>query len=478
MEKQFISPANFILKTNKAPKALRIPGLQYLDQEGKTWSKAQNMGKSFNDQKVNGIQSITPDGNTIMVFGAYEDGVYKGVGFSLRHRTPSGWTKPQKMVIDGLEGMVRGLYLGGYLANSGKEMILYFSEQDGSRNNDLYVTKRNPNGTWSRPENLGRRVNGRYSDSSPFIASDNSTLYFASDRPGGKGGFDIYVTKRLDESWLKWSVPQNIGPPVNTEGFEANYTIPASGDYAYLSSEKDSYGASDLVRVKLDEEDKPDPVALLSGVVLNTESGDPLQANISVYLMPEGTEVALARSFEGNGGYQTTLPTGSDYMVIASKNGFESDTAEVKLRLNREYQEVERSFGLKPGGYTVTSSGKVIPPPLDTKLSSLYFDTGRIDVKKSSREEMERVLTLLQQNPTLKVWIQGHADIVGTIESNDILGENRAKYVRAYLIANGIPSYRLKYISYGNMRPATSNRTAEGRRLNRRVEIHYDIYQE
>ena len=446
------------------------------DAGSESWSKAQNMGKSFNDQKVNGIQAISPDGNTILVFGAYEDGKYKGLGFSQRKRIEGGWSPPEEVKINGLRGMVKGIYLGGYMANSGKVMILYFSEKDGSRNNDLYVTKLQSDGTWSKPVSLGRRINGPNSDSSPFIASDNSTLYFASDRPGGQGGFDIYQTKRLDDSWLKWSVPRNLGPPINTDGFEANYTIPASGEYAYLSSEKDSYGLSDLVRVKLNEEDRPDPVALVSGFVLNSETGAPLRADISIYRISDQYEVAISQSFEGTGQYQTTLPMGENYLLVATKNGFSSDSAEVNIKDIREFQEVERTFALTPGGYTL-GSGRIIPPPLDTKLSSLYFDTGKITIKEDSKTELERVLTLLKSNPNLKIWIYGHADIIGSIESNHILGENRAKMIRNHLIANGIPSTRMKYISYGNFQPAASNRTAEGRKLNRRVEIHYDLHQ-
>jgi OOP family OmpA-OmpF porin len=446
------------------------------DEGTETWSKARNMGKSFNDQKINGIQSISPDGNTIMIFGAYENGEYKGLGFSMRKRTEEGWSAPEEIKINGLRGMAQGIYLGAYMANSGKVMILYFSEKPKDKNSDLYVSFKQDNGTWTRPKSLGRRVNSNRSDSSPFIASDNTTLYFASDRPGGKGGFDIYQTKRLDDSWMSWSVPQNLGEPINTAGFEANYSVPASGEFAYLASGQNSLGGSDLIRVKLSEDNKPEPVVLVSGYVLNSETGEPVEADIKVYQLPDNEEVAIAQSFGGSGSYQTTLLAGEDYVIVASKSGYASDTATVNTRTKREYQEIERSFGLRPG-YGVTSSGFVPEPPLDTKLSSLYFDTGRIDIQESSKTELERILFLLRSNPKLKVWIRGHADIRGSAEANHILGENRAKYVRAYLIANGIESYRLKYISYGNWQPAASNRTAEGRQMNRRVEIHYDLHQ-
>ncbi|MEZ4849572.1 MAG: sialidase family protein [Bacteroidia bacterium] len=124
------------------------------DEGTETWSKARNMGKSFNDQKINGIQSISPDGNSIMVFGAYENGEYKGLGFSMRRRTEDGWSPPEEIKINGLRSLVQGVYLGAYMANSGKVMILYFSERPNDKNNDLYVSFKQDDGTWTLPKNV------------------------------------------------------------------------------------------------------------------------------------------------------------------------------------------------------------------------------------------------------------------------------------------------------------------------------------
>ncbi|MEZ4826030.1 MAG: OmpA family protein [Bacteroidia bacterium] len=445
------------------------------DPKTKSWLPATNLGKSFNTQRVNGIQSISPDGNTIFIFGAYENGAYKGLGFSTREREAEGWSKPAEVKVDGLTDMVKGIFLGAYMANNGKVMILYFSEVPGSRSNDLYVSFQLDNGSWSRPKNLGTSVNSPGSDASPFIAADNKTLYFASDREGGLGSFDIYVTRRLDDTWLNWSKPENLGPTVNTSGFEANYSIPASGDYAYIATEKNAVGRSDIARIKLDQSLRPDPVALVFGTVTIAETNVPIGANLSIVAMPDYTREGSVRAFSANGKYQATMPVGKSFLLIASKAGFISDTATIDLAKVSAYKEIKQDFSLKQEEKkieVVDAAGE-----LDTRLSTVYFETGKIDITPEARRELDRVFIILSENPDLMLVIEGNADIVGTFDDNWQLSEYRARQVRAYLIAKGISPSRLKTLYFGNTNAAAPNRSEEGRKLNRRVDIRIWVEQ-
>ncbi|MDX2249947.1 MAG: OmpA family protein [Bacteroidia bacterium] len=447
------------------------------DPNTKNWSPATNLGKSFNSQRINGIQSISPDGNSIFIFGAYEKGAYKGLGFSIRERTPEGWGPPSALNIEGLTDMVKGIYLGGYLANSGKTLLLYFSELPGSRSNDLYISFQKEDGAWTRPKNLGPTVNSSSSDASPFIAADNKTLYFASDREGGLGSFDIYVTRRLDDSWLTWSKPENLGPSVNTPGFEANYSIPASGEYAYIATEKGSAGRSDLARIKLDKNAQPDPVALVFGTVKIAETNIPVGAAIRIIGLPGNTDEGGVRAYTANGKYQTTIPVGKSFLLVASKAGFKSDTAKIDLVGIKDYKEINHDFTLvqdteKPAETESDKAGG-----LDTRLSTVYFESGKIDILPEAKRELDRVYTILTENPDLMLVIEGNADIVGTFDDNWQLSEYRARNVRAYLIAKGVSPSRLKTLYFGNTNAASSNRSEEGRKLNRRVDIHIWIEQ-
>ena len=159
------------------------------------------------------------------------------------------------------------------MSQDGRTLLLYMTETKGGYNNDLYVSFLQPNETWSEPKSLGKKINLKdYDEMTPYLAADNVTLYFSSNRPGTLGENDIWMTKRLDDSWQKWSEPQNLGSPINTEDWDAFFTMDAGGEYAYMSSALKSMGESDIVRVKLLEKEKPDPVVLVSGNVYNKKN--------------------------------------------------------------------------------------------------------------------------------------------------------------------------------------------------------------
>ncbi len=127
-----------------------------------------------------------------------------------------------------------------------------FSEKKNSKQDDIYVSFKQKNGSWTKPLNLGPEINTEeFTETTPFLAADGVTIYFSSDRKGGQGSNDIYYSKRMDKSWKRWSRPVNLGPGVNTDGYDAYYTVSAVGDYAYMTSFKETIGKGDVVRIKL-----------------------------------------------------------------------------------------------------------------------------------------------------------------------------------------------------------------------------------
>lgn len=443
------------------------------DVNSKSWKKAVHMGKDFNAQTINGIGTISPDGNTILVRGATENGAYEGVAFSLRQKGVEGWSEPQKMDIKDLKDMANGMFMGGTLAGNGKVLILYFGEKLMDEKNDLYVSFLNDDGSWTKPEGLGPDLNTMYSEAAPFLASDSKTLYFASDRPGGEGNYDIYRTQRLDDTWKRWSEPVNLGRPINTPSFDAYYTVDASGEFAYMVSEEESLGGSDIIRIRLKEEQRPDPVTLVSGRILDRATGKPLAAQIKYQILPGRIEAGIARSNGDEGRYKVTLPYGFIYQVTAEAEGYQMAAETIDLTQGGEYQIIERNLLMDKG------ESRRIPAPLemntslpDTKLATVYFDSGEVQVKEESKEELALVLEMLRLNPNIHLTLQGHADVVGSDQDNRDLSTYRARMVRAYLISEGISPSRLSYIGYGNTIPATLDRTDAGLALNRRVEFH------
>ncbi|MEO9021886.1 MAG: hypothetical protein ABI290_07105, partial [Ginsengibacter sp.] len=187
------------------------------DSLGK-WSKAVHLGEPLNTVEYNAVFWISPDNNRILIRNAFIDGDYFGNGVSMCYLTKYGnWSKPERLLIKNYGKYDRGHQYGASMANDGQTLLLYMSEENESRNNDIYVCFLEKEGTWTEPKSLGKKINlNKYNEMTPYLASDGETLYFSSNRPGGLGDNDIWKAKRLDSTWQKWSDPINLGSPINT----------------------------------------------------------------------------------------------------------------------------------------------------------------------------------------------------------------------------------------------------------------------
>ncbi|HYC30255.1 MAG TPA: sialidase family protein, partial [Chitinophagaceae bacterium] len=193
------------------------------------WTEAVHMDEPLNTYFFNAVFWISPDNNRILIRNAFVDGYYAGNGVSMSYRTKwGGWSKPQALLIKNFEKYDRGKTNGASMSQDGKVLLLYMTEVKGSFNNDLYISFLQPNGTWSEPKTLGKKICLKdYDEMTPYLAADGVTLYFSSNRPGGIGDNDIWMTKRLDDTWQKWSDPVNLGEPINTEDWDAFFTMDA-----------------------------------------------------------------------------------------------------------------------------------------------------------------------------------------------------------------------------------------------------------
>ncbi|MGB0522938.1 MAG: hypothetical protein ACPGJS_08250, partial [Flammeovirgaceae bacterium] len=228
------------------------------------WGAIKNMGRPINDVRQNAIASVSADNNTLLInYDGRED-----PGLMISNRTATGWETPKRVNIKDFYN--RNEDAEFTLGPTGKVLIFSVERDDTYGEKDLYVSFRNTDGSWTKPKNLGNTINSFSTDFGPYLAADNTTLYFGSMGHPGYGSSDIFVSKRLDNTWTNWSVPKNLGPEINSKNWDAYYTITASGEEAYLAT-SGSYGNTDIFRVKLkeliDEESLPDPVVLIKGRV-------------------------------------------------------------------------------------------------------------------------------------------------------------------------------------------------------------------
>lgn len=239
----------------------------YMSQKDKvTWGKANNIGLPLNTDDYNFVFNVSPDGNTLYVANRYD---YKAevneVGVSKRGST--GWSKLELLQIPNMYNLNN---FDCYSTNLDANILMMAIERKDSYGDmDIYVSFKT-GGKWTEPMNLGSQVNTAGTEGSVFLCADNKTIYFSSNGYTGYGDFDIYVTKRLDETWKKWSKPVNMGPVINTPGRDIYFSVPANGDMAYFSSDfYPGYGLTDIFRVPLPTDAKPTPIDVSNPLVLN-----------------------------------------------------------------------------------------------------------------------------------------------------------------------------------------------------------------
>ncbi len=327
---------------------------------------------------------------------------------------------------------------------------------------DLYVSFwQEDKNTWSVPKNLGPTLNTVTSESAPFLAADGRTLYFSSKGHPGYGSQDIYVTTRLDDSWENWTQPQNLGSIINTPNYDSYYTLPASGNYAYFTRYTQPKGGhSEIYRVKLAQAQKPDPVVLLSGKVINAVTKAPLEAAILYESLRSKEQLGVAQSNQETGLYKIVLPAGDAYGFLAEADGYIAINQNMDLTELDDYEERTLDLELIP-----IEKGQTI------RLNNVFFETSRYNLKEAATLELDRLVDLLERYPKMQIEIAGHTDSKGGADYNKTLSQNRAKAVYDFLLKNNIPQKRIEYKGYGEDAPIADNETEKGRAENRRVEF-------
>ncbi|MFN8257228.1 MAG: OmpA family protein [Bacteroidales bacterium] len=426
------------------------------------WSPRKNIGYPLNNEASNFVISVSPDNNTLFLSRRYKTKgktvVDNGQGFSISKRTKEGWSVPVDVMVNDFKNKNK---YGEFCMSADQKTMLHAIEGNESiGDQDIYVSFKNNDGSWSTPKNLGKNINTAKAENSPFLASDGVTLFFSTNGRPGYGLNDIFMSRRLDETWTNWTEPQNLGPSINTKDFDAYFTIPASGDYAYLVSGENSLGKADIWKLKLPDAVKPQPVVLIYGKVLNSFTNEGIEANITYRLLETDEEVGIASSNPKDGSYKIILPAGTVYSFMATKENIYTVSQNIDLKNIKQYTEIQRDLYLVP-----------IQVGSTVRMNNLFFVTGKSDLNKWSYPELQRLIDLMKQHKKMEVEIAGHTDDVGSDKVNNALSLERANAVREYIIKNGIEPERLTAKGYGKTKPLTDNKTEEGRQKNRRVDF-------
>jgi OmpA-OmpF porin, OOP family len=458
-----------------------------LGADGK-WTLAKNMGPQFNNKYpnfVNSIATATPDGKSVvLVLGNQYSDKPNGkmlAGVSISNNTGSGWSKPKALKIkDDYNYDPKADY---FLSNTRKALLISEQRADCRGGRDLYVSfPEKDDSTWTAPLNLGIDINTAGDETAPFLASDDKTLYFSSNGFSGFGGMDIYMTKRLDDTWTKWSPVENLGPDINSKLDDTFFNIPATSDYAYYSRGV-TVGNDDIFRVKLPilMDHMPDPIVIVRGKLIDSQTGKPIGAKIVYEDLATGKEVGIAQSDSTTGKYEIQLPGGKLYGFHADASGHISESKNLDLRnFKKDGVLNSQDIALAPKGKDTNTTPtvdlnpiNVVPIAADSKipLNNIFFDFEKAVLKPESFPELDRIVTLMTQNATMTVEVAGHTDSVGPDDYNLGLSQRRAQSVANYLKGKGIKGERIGVKYFGETKPVESNDTKEGRSKNRRVEF-------
>lgn len=423
-----------------------------LDENGE-WSQAKHMPFPLNNNKFNQALSLSTDGNTLLVRGG--SGRDK-LGFSLCHRINGVWQKPIAQDISGFEKMCKGRFNGAFMSRDASALLLYFNESEGANYSDLYVSFPTGPNKWSRPRPI-EALNTRLDEFGPYLAPDNRTLYFSSNRPGGYGSADIYKTVRQDDTWLSWSTPENIGEPINTGGFDAYYAVSNSDTLVFTTRAHMSADGGHLDIYTLKRIEKEKPIISLVASAANLKTGE-LIPNVNFTFHRDNEALTLQNVDPSNERFEALLPGEGFYQMQAKAEGYLSGNDSLLLSLPKSDTIVYHTLFLKP-----------LEVGVSVRLNNIFFDFDKATLRPESFPELDKVVELLQQNPHLIIEIGGHTDDKGSDDYNEKLSQGRAEAVRNYITANWIAPERVTAKGYGESTPEVPNDSEENRQINRRV---------
>ncbi len=401
------------------------------------------------------VSSIAPDNNTLYLIGKMHSDSPPDGRVYVTHKTVKGWSVPEPIRIQNLR--LQGTYTDYSFGPDQRTLLMALDRDSSLGNRDLYVSFfDDASRSWDTPLWLGSDINSRYAEMTPYLASDNKTLYFSSDRPGGIGDVDVYRSRRLDDTWQHWSKPENVGSNVNRAGRTTYYTEDAEGKYAYLAWRRSEGSQSAIYRSRVERERA---VALVYGVVTDN-NGTSLAATIRYERLRDGALLGTARSDPTTGAFQISLAAGENYSLHAERNEYFPTSENIDLTDLVSFQSIERNLRLNK-----IESGVAIT------MKNVFFETDKAILLPASFVELDRVKALLATHPEFNLQIAGHTDSTGSEAHNRKLSNDRAEAVAAYLTMHGAQPEGLTTVGYGSSKPIATNTTEEGRAQNRRVEF-------
>lgn len=420
------------------------------------WQTATPLGGKINTNFNEGAQNISQDGQLLIFTGCnYPEGQGSCDLYMAQRTKNGGWTEPENM-----GGIINTDFWESSPSLSPDKKDLYFSSSmaGGYGGKDIWVTHRGANGKWGRPVNLGPVVNTVADEGCPFMHADNQTLYFNSNGHQGYGLTDLYLSRK--DAQGDFTKPVNLGYPINTIDDEGSLIVSADGKTSYYASDGgDTKGGLDLFSFELPANARALQTSWVRGKVFDKKTREGLPSTVELTELSSRRLISLLQTDE-DGNYLVTIPKGKDYALNVNRKGYLFYSDNFSMETSMPDSPLVVNIPLQP----LEAGANIV-------LKNIFFEVNKYELKPESLSELDRVITLMIDNPKLSILISGYTDNVGKPADNFILSNNRAKAVINYFISNKIDPKRLTAKGYGETKPLADNSTENGKALNRRTEL-------
>ncbi len=432
---------------------------------GDKWNAPVELSKPLNNSGHNYVVSTALDTKVIFVGNVYNDKAEEtgpGLSKSTWSDERKEWGIPEKVQLPSL--MNNSEMENYYVSPDQQAIIVAMERADGIGKMDLYVSLYNKyKKEWEEPINLGSEINTEFTEDFPYLSFDDQTLFFSSTGRIGYGSYDVYMTKRLDNTWQKWSKPQNLGLNINSKTDDFGFTISSTGETAYFSTvsiEGDLHNV-DIFKLKLPKILQQPALTAFEGKITNEKSGLPVSATIKVKNLSKKVTNQPVLTTNSEGKFTEILTHGEDYEIEIEAPRFFKIIDKISLKDDTQKGNLLKTYRMQP----FLDSGQV------AVLKNIQFKYSSTDFTPESAPSLDELVKILAEQKKMIVEIGGHSDDKGSDTFNLKLSRWRAAAVVDFLINKGIRPWRLKSVGYGETAPIASNDTDDGRALNRRVEM-------
>jgi len=420
-----------------------------------TFDQITHPGPPLNNAMPNSVSSVTPSSNELVVINKFEEGGGMKKGFSIVRDLGNGdWTFPEPIGIENYYNT--GSDVNMTMSSDGRTMILSLENYDSRGKNDLYISFKKGESTWSQPKNMGSMINSAARETTPYLSEDNKTLFFSSSRRRSATGNDIFMCRREGQSWDKWTKPQRLIEPINSDQDDSQPFFNSATGYLYFASRRD--GTSDIFRVKIAP--AVPRFVTVKGRIVDPTTNKKIDARIlsgakndtsyrNVYVADDGT-------------FRLSVPKGMDFTIMAEKPGYIGKEEVVNYRKDYVYFK-EKIIDLE---LVKIEEGKKL------ELPPVYFEQSTATVKSNSFIVLDELGDFMRQHYNVRIRIEGHTDNQGDPDALLRLSEDRAKAIKNYLVGTKrINPIRIATLGFGASKPFSDNDTEADRAKNRRVEV-------